>query len=108
MVIADSQAHASEMAKAVVVKYKSRGKPILSIEEAIAKESYHSLGDLEPINIGNIEGALVISSFHVFLFMYNFFFIQILYPNQSMLYQVKSSAQVSIIFTWRLTYASII
>ena len=56
MVIADTQAHANEMVKAVVVQYKQLGKPILTIKDAISRESFHNDEDLETIRIGNIEG----------------------------------------------------
>ena len=56
MVIADSQAHADEMVKAVAVEYKRRGRVILTIEDAIAHQSFHD-HDVETIKIGDIEGG---------------------------------------------------
>ncbi len=55
MVIADTQEHANQMAKAVTVKYKSLGKPILTIQDAITAKSFFPLLD-STTKIGNAVG----------------------------------------------------
>ena len=58
MVIADTQEHANEMAKAVTIRYKSLGKPILTIKEAIAAKSFfpNPAENNSPRKIGNADG----------------------------------------------------
>ena len=56
MAIADTQEHANQMAKAVNVKYESSGKPILTIQEAIAANSFFP-GTDKPVNIGDADGS---------------------------------------------------
>ena len=55
MVIADTQEHADQMARAVNVKYESSGKPILNIKEAVAAKSFYPASE-DPVKIGNAEG----------------------------------------------------
>ena len=56
MVIADTQEHANQMAKAVSVKYgDSSGKPILTIEDAIKANSFYPSSE-SPVRIGDADG----------------------------------------------------
>lgn len=58
MVIADTQIHADEIAKAVTVSYKTLGKPILTIKDAIAAKSFFNIpGEGDPVKIGDAEGT---------------------------------------------------
>ena len=57
MAIADTQEQANQMARAVKVEYKSLGKPILTIKDAIAAKSFFSIPTNSSLNkVGNAEG----------------------------------------------------
>ena len=57
MAIADTQEQANQMARAVKVEYKSLGKPILTITDAIAAKSFFSIPTNSSLNkVGNAEG----------------------------------------------------
>ncbi len=57
MVIADTQQHADQMAKAVNVKYgETTGKLILTIEDAITAKSFYPTNEA-PVSIGNADGT---------------------------------------------------
>ena len=54
LAVADTQEHAHQMAQAVTLTYQSLGKQILTIQDAIAANSFY---DKEPdINIGDADG----------------------------------------------------
>ena len=54
LAVADTQEHARQMAQAVTLTYQSLGKQILTIQDAIAANSFY---DKEPdINIGDADG----------------------------------------------------
>ena len=57
MVIADTQEHANQMAKAVKIQHKSLSKPILTIKDAIAAKSFFPLSGSSSLNkVGNADG----------------------------------------------------
>ena len=60
IVIADTQANADRMAKAVTIQYKALGKLILTIDQAIEQESFHDDPDLTTVNIGNTGGTILL------------------------------------------------
>ena len=53
--IADTFQHAHQMSRAVSIKYESLGKPILSIQDAIAAGSYYNQNP-NFVTIGNVDG----------------------------------------------------
>ena len=61
IVLADTLAHAKEMADAVVVQYKQLGKPILTIQDAIKASSFFD-DDVSPgvISIGDAKSEMFI------------------------------------------------
>ena len=58
LVLADTQANALKMAAAISVSYEPIDKPILSVQEAIAKKSFHGSppGTEAVIKIGDTNG----------------------------------------------------
>ena len=58
LVLADTHAHALKMAAAITVTYDPIAKPILSIQEAIEKQSFHSSNALSNgvVTIGDTQG----------------------------------------------------
>ena len=59
MVIADTQEHANQMARAVSIKYKSMGKLILTIKDAIAAKSFYDEPGTDGIlKIGDANGMI--------------------------------------------------
>jgi xanthine dehydrogenase molybdopterin-binding subunit B len=54
LIIADTQRHADEAAKQVVVTYSNVQKPLLSIEDAIGANSFFK-PDFQPINQGDVN-----------------------------------------------------
>ena len=57
LVLADTLANALKMAAAVSVSYEAIDKPLLTIQEAIAKKSFHgSTGTVAEMKIGDTDG----------------------------------------------------
>ena len=59
LVLADTHAHALKMAAAITVSYDPIAKPILTIQEAIEKQSFHSDFELPSsagMTIGDTQG----------------------------------------------------
>ena len=54
---ADTQEHAMIAARAVKVTYESLGPPILSIQDAIDKNSFFK-PDIDPLKVGDAEGTV--------------------------------------------------
>ncbi|XP_066268462.1 uncharacterized protein [Branchiostoma lanceolatum] len=61
LVVADTQSHADAMAKAVKVTYTDLKPPILTIQDAIAAQSFFPSNDQEVIK-GDAEGAIAAAS----------------------------------------------
>ncbi|PRP80730.1 hypothetical protein PROFUN_11470 [Planoprotostelium fungivorum] len=57
VVIADSQRHADEAALLVSVTYKDVKTPIMSLDDAIQKNSFQNSGQ-PPVKFGDVDGAL--------------------------------------------------
>lgn len=52
----DTQEHADQIAKAVSVSYKSLGRPILTLEEAIEQKSFFSSPKKKTEKVGDPQG----------------------------------------------------
>ena len=73
MVVASTQEQANQMAKAVDVKFKSLGKPVLTIQDAIASESFFPALNITT-TIGNAIGKQL-SDMHYILLLYCLYII---------------------------------
>jgi len=57
IVVADTQVHADEAVAKVKVEYKSRGVPIVTLEDAILNPRYQSKWTNQKVETGNVEAA---------------------------------------------------
>ena len=65
LVLADTHADALKMAAAVSVSYERIDKPLLTIQEAIVKKSFHrSTGTVAVMKIGDTDGIIHLCDTH--------------------------------------------
>ena len=84
------------MAKAVTLTYKSQGKQILTIQDAIDAKSFY---DKQPdVNVGDADGMWLLISVHVFIVD---IMDQVLLRDQIMLLPVKYRVVHNTTLPWR-------
>ena len=67
----DTQANADRAAKMVKIQYTSKGKPILTIADAIKNNSFYDFPGKDSIlTVGNANGLCVCAYVHVYMCAY--------------------------------------